>query len=128
MSSAPHDITVPGTPQVREVSEDIYAYIQPDGTWWINNTGFLVGGGGVISVDACSTERRTRAYLDAIAAVTDQPVRTLINTHHHGDHTYGNYLFPRRHDRRPRGLPDGDPGLRAARDRRRSGPRSTGAT
>jgi cyclase len=21
-------------------------------------------------------------------------VRTLVNTHHHGDHTYGNYLFP----------------------------------
>ncbi|GAA2591268.1 MBL fold metallo-hydrolase [Streptomyces axinellae] len=93
MSSAPYDITVPGTPQVREVSADIYAYVQPDGTWWINNTGFLVGKRGVISVDACSTERRTRAYLDAIRTVTDQPVRTLVNTHHHGDHTFGNYLF-----------------------------------
>ena len=46
-----------------------------------------------MSVDACSTERRTRAYLDAIASVTGQPVRTLINTHHHGDHTFGNCLF-----------------------------------
>ena len=25
--------------------------------------------------------------------MTGQPVRTLINTHHHGDHTFGNYLF-----------------------------------
>jgi cyclase len=25
--------------------------------------------------------------------VSDQPIRTLINTHHHGDHTHGNYLF-----------------------------------
>jgi cyclase len=40
-----------------------------------------------------STVRRTRAYLDAIAAITPQPVRTLINTHHHGDHSYGNFLF-----------------------------------
>lgn len=76
-----------------EVSDGIFAYIQPDGSWWINNTGFLVGRRGVVSVDACSTERRTKAYLEAIAAVTDQPVRTLLNTHHHGDHTFGNYLF-----------------------------------
>jgi cyclase len=79
--------------RLQEVADGIYAYIQPDGSWWINNTAFLVGRTGVVSVDACSTERRTRAYLDAIASVTSQPVRTLINTHHHGDHTFGNYLF-----------------------------------
>jgi cyclase len=79
--------------EVAEVSEGVYSYIQPDGTWYLNNTGFLVDPRGVISVDATSTERRTRAYLDAIAKVTPQPVRTLVNTHHHGDHTYGNGLF-----------------------------------
>lgn len=78
---------------MEEVSEDVYAYVQPDGSWFINNTGFVVGGGGVTSIDACATERRTRAYLKAIRSVTDQPVRTLINTHHHGDHTHGNFLF-----------------------------------
>ena len=93
MTSTAHDITTPGPPRVEEVSDGIHAYIQPDGTWWINNTGFLVGNRGVVSVDACSTERRTRAYLDAIGAVTPLPVRTLVNTHHHGDHTFGNYLF-----------------------------------
>jgi len=93
VTSTAHDITTPGRPRVEEVSDGVHAYIQPDGTWWINNTGFLVGARGVVSVDACSTERRTRAYLSAIAAVTPQPVRTLINTHHHGDHTFGNYLF-----------------------------------
>ncbi len=45
------------------------------------------------SVDACSTERRTRAYLAAIRSVTDRPVQTLVNAHHHGDHTHGNHLF-----------------------------------
>ena len=93
MSSVRHDVTTPAPPRVEEVSDGVFAYIQPDGSWWINNTGFLVGRRGVISVDSCSTVRRTRAYLDAIAAVTPQPVRTLINTHHHGDHSYGNFLF-----------------------------------
>jgi cyclase len=94
MSSLSSDITVPGRPEVQEVSAGVYAYVQPDGTWWINNTGFLTGPQGVISVDACSTERRTRAYQAAIAAVTPAPVRTVLNTHHHGDHTFGNCLFP----------------------------------
>ena len=97
MSSAPeHDIeiTTPGRPRTVAVADGVYAYVQPDGTWWINNTGFIVGPQGVFSVDACSTERRTRAYLAAIGEVTRQPVRTLVNTHHHGDHTFGNALFP----------------------------------
>jgi cyclase len=76
-----------------EVADGVFAYIQPDGSWWINNTGFTVGAGEVVAIDASSTERRTRALLDAIAAVTPAPVRTLVNTHHHGDHTNGNCLF-----------------------------------
>jgi cyclase len=94
MSVAEYDITRPGRPQTVEVSDGVYAYVQPDGTWWINNTCFLVGPQGVISIDACSAERRTRAYQSAIAKVTSAPVRTLLNTHHHGDHTFGNALFP----------------------------------
>jgi cyclase len=81
-------------PRTVEVSDGVFAYIQPDGSWYINNTGFLVAPDGVVSIDTCSTERRTRAYLDAIGAVTSAPVRTLLNTHHHGDHTYGNCLLP----------------------------------
>ena len=76
-----------------EVADGVFAYVQPDGSWWINNTGFLVGADEVVAVDATSTERRTRAFLDAIRGVTARPVQTLVNTHHHGDHTNGNCLF-----------------------------------
>lgn len=85
-------------PWVREVADGIYAYLQPDGTWFINNTGFLVlgegEGGGVVAIDACSTERRTLAFREAIKRVTAAPVRTLLNTHCHADHTNGNVFFP----------------------------------
>ena len=93
MSASAHDHPELGPPQLIEVADRVFAYIQPDGSWYINNTGFLAGRTSVISIDACSTERRTRAYLDQIAAVTPVPVSTLVNTHHHGDHTYGNSLF-----------------------------------
>jgi cyclase len=93
MSSPDLDITEPGRPELRELAPRVYMYHQPDGSWWINNTGFVVGERSVVSIDACSTQRRTRAYLDRIASVTAAPVTTLINTHHHGDHTYGNSEF-----------------------------------
>jgi cyclase len=94
MSSLDSDITTPGRPELCEVSPGVFAYLQPDGTWWINNTGFLAGPQGVISIDTCSTQRRTTAYLGAIGTVTRAPVRAVVNTHHHGDHTFGNCLFP----------------------------------
>ena len=82
------------SPTVEEVSPGVYAYIQLDGSWGLNNTGFITGGDSVAVVDTCFTEARTRAFLQAMRGITDLPVRTLVNTHHHGDHTHGNYLLP----------------------------------
>jgi cyclase len=93
MSSTTHEIRTPAPPIVQEVSDGVFAYVQPDGTWWINNTGFVVGRDRAAAIDASSTEARTRALIGAIGKVTPQPVRTLVNTHHHGDHTHGNGLF-----------------------------------
>jgi cyclase len=94
MSSTHLDLPMLGPPSAEEVSDGVYAYIQPDGSWFVNNTGFMIGATGVTSIDTCSTERRTRAYLETIRGLSSQPIRTLVNTHHHGDHTHGNYLFP----------------------------------
>jgi len=87
-----HDNLGPGL--LEEVAPGVFSYVQPDGTWFINNTGFIVGKSAVISIDTTSTELRNRAYIDAIASVTPHPVTLLVNTHHHADHTHGNYLFP----------------------------------
>ena len=78
---------------LEEVAPKVFSYVQPDGTWFINTTGFIVGESAVVSIDTTSTELRNRAYLDAIASVTKNPVTLVVNTHHHADHTHGNYLF-----------------------------------
>ncbi len=93
MSASKHDHPELGPAELVEVADGVFAYIQPDGSWYINNTGFVVGSSSVISIDACSTEKRTRAFVDSIASVTPAPVGMLINTHHHGDHTYGNSIM-----------------------------------
>lgn len=93
MSTSPHDCAGIGAARVEDLGGGLYAYIQPDGSWFVNNTGFLVGRDGVTIVDASSTERRTRAFRESVEKVTDQPIRVLVNTHSHPDHTTGNALF-----------------------------------
>jgi cyclase len=82
-------------PRTDMVADGVYAYIQPDGGWWINNTGFVVGERAVLCIDTCATERRTRAFVEAVARVagTNRGARMLVSTHHHGDHTNGNCLL-----------------------------------
>ncbi|WP_019819652.1 MBL fold metallo-hydrolase [Saccharomonospora saliphila] len=75
------------------LSSGVYAYVQPDGGWCLNNAGVVVGAHGVVLVDTAASERRARRLRDTVAATTDAPVRTVVNTHFHGDHTFGNCVF-----------------------------------
>lgn len=94
MSGSHHDHPDLPPPWVSEVADGVFAYVQPDGSWWINNTGFIRGERTVLSIDTCSTERRTRDYLSKVEEIAGQVPRALVNTHHHGDHTNGNCLLP----------------------------------
>ncbi len=93
----------PSAAALHEIAEGVFAWVQPDGTWWINNAGAItaVGDdgthpGGTVIVDTCATHDRTRRFLDAVLAATGAaPITIAVNTHQHGDHTYGNSLLPR---------------------------------
>lgn len=107
-----------GPGQLQEISDGIYAYVQPDGTWWINNMGMLAGRSHTIAIDSSSTVQRTEEFRAAIAATTNAPLSTLVNTHHHGDHTNGNFLFPEativaHEECRKLIMQDGNEGIRA---------------
>lgn len=80
-------------PSIEEVSPGVFAYIQLDGTWFLNNAGFIVGRDAVTVVDTTGTESRARAFHAAVRGVTSNPVQALINTHSHADHTHGNFMF-----------------------------------
>lgn len=78
----------------QQLTDRVWAWVQPDGTWWLNNAGVVAGDDGIFVVDTCATEPRTRAFLDAVAGAVDGSVRWAVNTHAHGDHCYGNSLLP----------------------------------
>ncbi len=56
------------------------------------NVGFLVTDAGVVVVDD-EFEEVAQGIVDQIRSVTDRPIRYLVNTHYHGDHTGGNPVF-----------------------------------
>lgn len=82
-----------------EVGPKVFAYIQssgidPAGDTGIANSGLIVGHGGAV-VDALMVPSMTRRLVAAIKKATRTPVASLINTHHHLDHTGGNTFFRR---------------------------------
>ena len=56
----------------------------------VTNVGAVVTGAGVVLVDPGGSAAITRLVLERLAAVTDQPVAAVINTHIHGPYWLGN--------------------------------------
>lgn len=88
----PEGVPVP-PPSIEEVATGVYAYVQLDGSWFLNNAGCITGSRSATVIDATGTEARGRAWRTVVRAITPKPVTTLVNTHHHADHTNGNFLF-----------------------------------
>ncbi|MEV6795898.1 MBL fold metallo-hydrolase [Streptomyces sp. NPDC051320] len=82
-----------GNPYTTQLSPHVHAYVQPDGGWCVNNAGFVSAGGSTLLIDTAATLRRAHALREAVLAAGVPLPRTVVNTHHHGDHTYGNSVF-----------------------------------
>ncbi|MGR8011454.1 MBL fold metallo-hydrolase [Streptomyces hypolithicus] len=80
-------------PYLVQLAPCVHAYIQPDGGWCLSNAGFVSDGVSTLLVDTAATERRAHALRDALVGTGAPLPRTVVNTHHHGDHTYGNSVF-----------------------------------
>lgn len=78
---------------MRQIKPNVYAYLQSEGTWFRSNAGLIVGKECAIAVDSLATPALTQDFIEEIKKVTDRPVAFVINTHHHGDHIWGNHMF-----------------------------------
>jgi cyclase len=76
-----------------EIADGVYAYFQPAGGWCVNNVGVLAAPDGTVVIDTAATASRTARLRESIREIGAGPVRTLVNTHFHGDHTFGNDAF-----------------------------------
>jgi glyoxylase-like metal-dependent hydrolase (beta-lactamase superfamily II) len=77
---------------LHEIAPDVYACLQEDrGLGW-SNSGLLNRGGGLV-VDTFWDLPHTRELIETYARVWRAPARRVLNTHHNGDHCWGNQLF-----------------------------------
>jgi cyclase len=78
-----------------DIGNGAYAWMQPDGGWGWSNAGLITDGGESLLVDTLFDLPNTREMLAAMrkaAPKAASTIGTLVNTHHNGDHCYGNEL------------------------------------
>ncbi|HWD82182.1 MAG TPA: MBL fold metallo-hydrolase [Kribbella sp.] len=59
-----------------------------------DNNGLIAGRDAALVVDAGITPKISTAIQALAGELVDQPLRYLVNTTYHGDHTFGNLAFP----------------------------------
>ncbi|HYM25466.1 MAG TPA: MBL fold metallo-hydrolase [Vicinamibacterales bacterium] len=91
---APGAPMVSGAHRFEKVADGVY-YATTSGAM---NTGanspILVDDGEAIVIDSEITPAAARALVSDLKAITNKPVRFVIDTHYHYDHLFGNQVFP----------------------------------
>lgn len=77
-------------PEVIKLADGVYGFIGKQGA---ANSGFVVTNEGVVVIDAQGPKDLALLLKKKIHEITDKPIVYVINTHYHGDHTYGNQYF-----------------------------------
>ena len=78
---------------LKQVAGGVYAGINPDGGKAGSNAGFVIGRDSVLVVDSFIAPEPAQQLLAEIRKITPLPVRYVVNTHYHLDHTGGNAVF-----------------------------------
>jgi glyoxylase-like metal-dependent hydrolase (beta-lactamase superfamily II) len=81
--------------RVTQLAEGVYAIRHPDApdAFPQSNTTVVIGRDAVLVVDSCYLPSAARQDIAQIRQWTQKPVRYLLNTHWHYDHTMGNAAY-----------------------------------
>jgi glyoxylase-like metal-dependent hydrolase (beta-lactamase superfamily II) len=88
------DVVVSGAHRFQKVMDGIY-YATASGTMNVGaNSPILVNEDEAIVVDSETSPAAARALVSDLKAITNKPVRFVVDTHYHYDHAFGNQIFP----------------------------------
>ena len=73
------------------VTENVYVFTSE--AYAQVTAGAIVTSEGTVVIDTLPFPRETREMIDFLRGESKRGIRYVIDTHHHADHVYGNYLF-----------------------------------
>jgi len=74
---------------LKQVGPGVYAAIDGSDHKAGSNAGFVIGDDGVLVVDSFFNVDAAKALVAEIHRLTPKPIRYVVNTHYHADHTGG---------------------------------------
>jgi cyclase len=78
---------------LKQIGPGVYAAIDGPEHKSGSNAGFVIGDDGVLVVDSFFNPDATRALVTEIRRLTPKPIRYVVNTHYHADHTGGDQVL-----------------------------------
>jgi glyoxylase-like metal-dependent hydrolase (beta-lactamase superfamily II) len=78
---------------LKQLGTGVYAAIDGPDHKSGSNAGFVIGDDGVLVVDSFFNQDAARALVAEIHRLTPKPIRYVVNTHYHADHTGGDQVM-----------------------------------
>lgn len=85
---------------LQKISDSVYSYADVKGASAKNsfgaNAGIIVGQDFIVAVDSLMSAREAKRFIKDIRKISKKPIKFLIDTHYHLDHSLGNSEFAKR--------------------------------
>lgn len=85
--------------KLTKTADNVYSYVDTKNSSPQNsygaNAGIIIGRDGIVVVDTLISSKEAKRFIRDIRAISKKPIRYVVNTHYHLDHTFGNADFKR---------------------------------
>jgi cyclase len=79
-----------GDTKMIELTDGVFARLHEG----LTNAGIIVGEDGVLIIDSLRVPSFARDLITDVRRISDKPIRYVVDTHSHWDHSWGNEEFP----------------------------------
>ncbi len=85
--------------KLTKIADNVYSYVDTKNSSPKNsfgaNAGIIIGKDGIVIIDTLVSSNEAKRFIKDIRKVSDKPIKYVVNTHYHLDHTFGNADFKR---------------------------------